>query len=388
VALQSTGISWQPVFTILEDDTRTIVLVNAQHLQRVPGRKTDIGDAEGLADLRRHGLLRARVIPPAPIRAVRELTRSRKTLVQAHTADVNRLPKVLESAHLKRGAVATAILGASGRARLAALLTGARAPQVLAGLARGTRRATLPAVRRAVGGRVKPHPLVLSARILAHRDFLEQSSAQVHEQIARALAPFAQAVVLLDGIPCGGRTAAAAKVAASGTEMSHLPSPTHLTSWAGVCPANKQSGGKRLSAKTTKGSPWLRAVLGEVAQALARSPGPSLHAQDQRLARRRGTHKARMAGAHSVLVIAYHLLKDKRPSSDLGADSFDKLDTACLQRHHVHRLEQLGFTVTLTPKEGGRLSHPVLRALSRELEARGLTKSDAYCTLTRLGLGE
>lgn len=351
VALESTGIYWQPVFNILEDDTRTIVLVNAQHLQRVPGRKTDIRDAEWLADLLRHGLLRASFIPPAPIRDLRELTRYRKTLVQEHTDEVNRLHKVLESANLKLGAVATDILGASGRDMLAALLAGERDPEVLAGLARGKLRAKLPDLRRALVGRVKPHHLVLIERILAHLDFLEQSIAQVQEEIDRALAPFEEAVVLLDGIPCVGRTAAAAMVAEIGTDMSHFPSHKHLTSWAGVCPGNKQSGGKRLSGKTTKGSPWLRAVLGEVAQAIARSPGTYLHAQYQRLARRRGKHKALMAVAHSVLVIAYHMLKDKRPYSDLGADYFDKLDTARLQRHHVHRLEQLGFTVTLTPKE-------------------------------------
>jgi transposase len=351
IAMESTGVYWQPVFNVLEDETRTILLVNAQHIKTVPGRKTDIRDSEWLADLLRHGLLRASFIPPAPIRDLRALTRYRKTLVQEHTAEVNRSHKVLEAANLKLGAVATDILGASGRDMLAALLAGERDPDVLADLARGKLRAKLPDLRRALGGRVKPQHLVLIERILAHLDFLEQSIAQVQDAIDQALAPFEEAVGLLDGLPCVGRTAAAAMVAEMGTDMSRFPTDKHLTSWAGVCPGNKQSGGKRLSGKTTKGTPWLRAVLGEVAQAIARSPGTYLHAQYQRIARRRGKHKALMAVAHSVLVIAYHMLTDKRPYSDLGADYFDKLDTTRLQRHHVHRLEQLGFAVTLTPIE-------------------------------------
>ena len=351
VAMESTGVYWQPVFNILEDETRTLLLVNAQHIKTVPGRKTDVRDSEWLAELLRHGLLRASFIPPAPIRALRELTRYRKTLVQERTAEANRLQKVLEAATLKRAAVASDVLGASGRDMLAALLDGERDPEVLAELARGKLRAQLPALRRALAGRVKPHHLVLIERILAHIDFLEQSIAQLQEQIDRSLAPFEDDVVLLDGITGVGRTAAAAMVAEIGVDMSRFPSSDHLASWAGVCPGNKQSGGKHLSAKTTKGNPWLRAVLAEGAQAIARSPGTYLHAQYQRLARRRGKPKALMAVAHSVLVIAYHILKDKRPYTDLGADYFDQLDTARIQRHHVQRLEHLGFTVTLTPKE-------------------------------------
>ena len=297
-------VYWQPVFNILEDETRTILLVNAQHIKTVPGRKTDIRASEWLADLLRHGLLRASFIPPAPIRDLRALTRYRKTLVQEHTAEVNRLHKVLESANLKLGAVATDILGASGRDMLAALLAGERDPDVLADLARGKLRAKRPDLRRALVGRIKPQHLVLIERILAHLDFLEQSIAQVQDAIDQALAPFEEAVGLLDGLPGVGRTAAAAMVAEMGTDMSRFPTDKHLTSWAGVCPGNKQSGGKRLSGKTTKGTPWLRAVLGEVAQAIARSPGTYLHAQYQRIARRRGKHKALMAVAHSVLVIA------------------------------------------------------------------------------------
>ena len=345
------GVYWQPVFNVLEDEARTILLVNAQHIKAVPGRKTDVRDAEWLADLLRHGLLKASFIPPAPIRELRDLTRYRKTLVQERTAEINRLQKVLEGANLKLASVASDVLGASGRDMLAALLGGEQNPEALAELARGKLRAKLPALRRALVGRVKPHHLVLIERILAHVDFLEQSLAAVQGEIDHSLAPFAEAVALLDTIPGVGAVAAATIIAEIGVDMGRFPSAKHLASWAGLCPGNKQSGGKRLSGKITKGSPWLRAVLGEVAWSISRSPGTYLHAQYHRLARRRGKNKAIVAVAHSVLVIAYHILADKRPYSDLGADYFDTLNTARVQRHHVQRLEQLGYTVTLTPLE-------------------------------------
>src|SRR5437763_877877 len=352
VAMESTGVYWQPVFNILEEEEgRTLLLVNAQHIKTVPGRKTDVRDSEWLADLLRHGLLRASFIPPAPIRELRELTRYRQTLVQERTAEVNRLHKTLEAANLKLASVASDIMGASGRDMLQALLSGEQDPAALAELARGKLREKLPALRRALVGRVKPHHLVLIERILAHIDFLEQSIAQVQEESDRCLTPFEYDIVLLDGITGVGRTAATAMVAEMGVDMERFPTHKHLTSWAGACPGNKQSGGKRRSGKTTKGNRWLRAVLAEVAQAIASPPGRYLLAQSQRLAHRRGKNKALMAVAHSVLVIAYHMLKDKRPYSDLGADYFDTRDTTRIQRHHVQRLEQLGFTVTLTPKE-------------------------------------
>ena len=348
VALESTGVYWQPVFNLLEDG-RTMILVNPRHMRAVPGRKTDVKDSEWLADLLRHGLLQPSFIPPAPIRELRELTRYRKGLVQQRAHEANRLQKILESANLKLAAVATDVLGRSGRLMLEALLGGESDPAVLAELARGRMRSKLPQLRQALEGRLLAHHRLLLQQLLAHIDFLEQSLAIVQAEIERCLAPFGQAVALAQTLPGIAETAATAIIAELGTDMSRFASDKHLASWAGVCPGNKQSGGKRLSGATTHGNPYLRAVLGEVAWAISHTKDNYLSAQFHRIARRRGKQKAVMAVAHSVLVILYHMLKDNRPYSDLGADYFDQLDRTRIERHHVRRLEELGYTVTLTP---------------------------------------
>ncbi len=350
VAIESTGIYWRPVFNLLEEG-RTVTLVNAQHLKRVPGRKTDVRDSEWLADLLRHGLLRPSFIPPAPVRQLRDLTRYRATLIQERAAEANRLQKVLETANIKLAMVATDVLGVSGRRMLEALLGGAQDPAALAELAKGRLRAKLPELRRALDGRVQPHHLVLIERILAHIDFLEASLAQLQSAIEPHLAAFAEAVELLDTIPGVDAEAAAVIVAEIGTDMSRFASAKHLASWAGLCPGNKQSGGKRLNEKATKGDRWLRGVLGEVAWAISHTKGNYLAAQYHRLARRRGKYKAIVAIAHSVLVIAYHILRDRQPYTDLGADYFERLEAERVERYHVKKLRQLGYEVTLTPSQ-------------------------------------
>src|SRR5215204_783408 len=296
-------------FNILEEG-RVILLVNPQHLKTVPGRKTDVRDAEWLADLLRHGLLKPSFIPPAPVRELRELTRYRKTLVQARTDEINRLQKVLEGANLKPAIVVSDVLGVSARAMLAALLGGEQDAGTLAELARGKLRGKLPALRRALEGRIKSHHLVLIGQNLAHIDFLEESIAQVQNAIERCLTPFSEAVELLQTIPGVGQVVATALVAEIGLDVSRFPSAKHLASWVGVCPGNKQSGGKRLSGRTTKGNVWVRAMLAEAVWSIAQHRGTYLHAQYHRLARRRGKFKAATAVAHSVLVIAYCLLRD------------------------------------------------------------------------------
>jgi transposase len=346
VAMESTGVYWRPVFNLLEEG-RTILLVNAQHVKAVPGRKTDVKDSEWLADLLRHGLLQASFIPPQPIRELRELTRYRKTLVQERVDEVNRLQKVLETANIKLAAVARDVLGVSGRAMLEAIITGEEDGAVLADLARKRLRQKLPALREALQGRVAAHHRFLLRRILAHIDFLDQAIAQVQQEIEQRLIQDAAVVARLPTIPGVGATAAAVIVAEIGTDMSRFGSAKHLASWAGLCPGNHQSGGKRLSGKTTKGNKWLRAVLTEVAWAIEHTKDNYLAAQYHRLARRLGKSKAVVAVAHSVLVIAYHLIREGSVYKDLGAGYFDGLDKARLERHHVRRLEQLGYTVTL-----------------------------------------
>jgi transposase len=350
VALESTGVFWHPVYNLLEEG-RTIVLVNPQHMKAVPGRKTDVKDSEWLADLLRHGLLKASFIPPKPIRELRELTRYRKTLVQERAQEVNRIQKVLEGANIKLAVVATDILGKSGRDMLDALTGGEQDAEALAELARGRLRAKLPELRLALTGRVQPHHRFLLERILAHIDFLEASLAQIQQEIEQHLTPFEEAMTLAQSVIGIQETAAAAILAEIGTDMSRFPSDKHLASWAGVCPGNKQSGGKRLSGATTQGNPYLKAVLAEVAWAISHTKNNYLSAQYHRIARRRGKQKAIVAVSHSVLVILYHVLREKKPYQDLGADYFAKLDTSRQERHHIRQLEQLGYTVTLTPKE-------------------------------------
>jgi transposase len=350
VAMESTGVYWHPIFNIPEEG-RTIILVNAQHMKAVPGRKTDVKDSEWLADLLRHGLLKASFIPPKPIRELRDLTRYRKTLVQERSQEVNRLQKLLEGANIKLAAVATDVLGKSGRDMVEAVIGGEQNAEALAALARGRLRAKLPYLRKALEGRVQPHHRFLLQRILAHIDFLEQSIAQVEQEIEQHLSPFEEALELVQSITGLQATTAAGILAEIGIDMTRFPSDKHLASWAGVCPGNKQSAGKRLSGKTTAGNTHLRALLGEAAWAAARTKGTYLSAYYHRIARRRGKKKAIVALEHKLLVIIYHVLLTKKPYSDLGADYFDQLEKTRLQRHHIRRLEQLGYTVTITPKE-------------------------------------
>lgn len=348
VAMESTGVYWRPVFNLLETH-HAVVLVNPRHMRAVPGRKTDVKDAEWLADLLAYGLLQPSFIPPAPIRALRELVGYRRSLVQARTQEINRVHKLLELGNIKLAAVATDVLGKSGRAMLHGLVAGDHDPEALAELAQGRLRAKLPALRQALEGQLQPHHRMLLRQMLAHLDFLEASLAEVQAEIERHLVPFEQAVALAQTLPGVGAVAAAGLIAELGPDMRVFPSAKHLASWAGVCPGNKQSGGKQFQARTRPGRPRLKALLCEVAQTLARTSDNYLAALYHRIARRRGKGRAILAVAHALLVILYHMLRDHKPYTDLGADYFDHLDTARLQRRYVQRLEHLGYTVTLSP---------------------------------------
>lgn len=350
VTLESTGVYWQPVWNLLEDRF-TLLLANAQHVQQVPGRKSDVRDAEWLAQLLRHGLVRASFVPPRPQRELRELTRYRTALVQERSTAVNRLQKTLEGANVKLAAVASNVVGLSGRQMLTALVAGTTDAPTLAGLAQGKLRAKRAQLEQALTGSFGAHHRFLVAQHLVHIDSLDEQLAAVSAEIAERLRPFEDALDRLDGIPGIGRYTAEVLLAELGTDMDRFPSAGHAASWAGLCPGQYESAGKRRSGKTRKANPWLRAALVEAAQGAARTQGSYFAAHYRRIARHRGRKRALVAGAHSLLVRVYYLLRRGTTYEDLGAEYFAERDHARLQRHHVHQLEQLGFAVTLTPKD-------------------------------------
>jgi transposase len=341
-------VYWKPIWNLLEDSFE-LLLVNARHVKAVPGRKTDVRDCEWLADLLRHGLLTGSFVPDRPQRELRELTRYRTSLVRERTAAANRLQKTLEGANIKLASVATDILGKSGREILAALVAGETDGAALAQFAQGRLREKIPQLERALVGRVGAHQRFLVAEQLAHIDFLEAAIARVSAEIGERLQPDEDAIVRLDTIPGIGRAVAEALVAEIGTDLTRFPSPKHLASWAGLCPGNHESAGKRRGGATRKGSPWLRACLVQAAHAAARTKGTYLAAQYRRLAARRGRAKAAVAVAHSILIIAYHVLTEGTVYGDLGGNYFDQRDRQAVEHRLVHRLQGLGYTVSLTP---------------------------------------
>jgi transposase len=348
VAMEATGVFWKPIYNLLEGSF-ALVVVNAQHSKAVPGRKTDVRDAEWIADLLRHGLLRASFIPDRPQRELRELTRYRTTLIHERANEVNRLQKVLEGATSKLASVATDILGKSGRDLLEALVGGASDSALLAQRARGRLREKLPQLEQALAGQFGTHHRFLLAQQLAHIDFLDASLERVSTEIAERVRPCEAEVARLQSIPGVGRRTAEVLVAESGVDLTRFPTARHLASWAGRCPGNDESAGKRRSGRTRKGSPWLRTALVEAGQAAARTKETYLAAQYRRLAARRGAKRAAVAVAHSLLVMVYALLTQPTDYHELGGHYFDERDRQAVERRLVHRLEALGYTVSLAP---------------------------------------
>jgi transposase len=353
VAIESTGDYWKPVFNILEG-TCEVVWVNAQHVKAVPGRKTDVKDAAWLAELLPHGLLRASFIPPVAPRERRDLTRDRRPFIQERVTLINRVQKLLEDAHIKLAAVASDIMGVSGRAILAALLAGHSDPQALADLAKGRLRRTRDQLANALTGRIKPHHRFVLTELWCQIDSLDDTVARFDEQIHAIYGPFEEAAGLLDTIPGVARRPAEMLVAEIGTDMSRFPSADHLASWAGVAPGNHESAGKRASGKTRKGHRFLRTSLVQAAHAAARTKHTYLSAQYRRLATRRGKKRAILAVAHSMLVMAYYMIQRQEPYRDAGADFFDRRQPEDTARRLVKRLESLGYHVTLqSPSTAG-----------------------------------
>ena len=346
VTMEATGVYWKPVWAILEDEFE-LLLVNARHVKQVPGRKTDVSDAAWLCRLAEAGLLKASFVPPKPIRALRNLTRYCKTQIAERAREANRLHKALEDTGIKLDCVASDILGASGRAMLGALIQGTTDPELLAELAKGRMRQKIPALRQALEGRFDQLHAVWVGAILAHVDFLDEQIASLTEAIGEQIAPFEGAVELLCTIPGVQRRTAEAIISEIGVDMSVFPSAKQLASWAGQCPGNDQSAGRRRSGRTRKGSKWLDWALGEAAMAAIKSKDTYLAAQYTRLRARCGHRKALGAVKHSMICAAWHMLCTGELYDDLGGDYFRKRDPERSTKRLIAQLEALGHTVML-----------------------------------------
>lgn len=348
VAMESTGSYWKPVYNLLEGSMAQVLVVNAQHVKALPGRKKDTLDAEWLAELLQHGLLRGSFIPPAPIRELREATRYRTQLIRTRADEANRIQKLREAANLKLASVATDILGVSGRAMLAALVRGETDPPALAALATGRLRTKAAALVPALTGRITPTQRELLGHQLAHVAFLDQTIAALDAQIGTLLQPYHAAAARLCTVTGIEHRVAEVLVAELGVNMAQFPSAQHCASWAALCPGHHESAGRRRSGRTRQGNRWLKTTLLQAVWAASHTKS-YLGAQYHRLARRIGKKKAAVAVAHSLLIIVYHILKDGTTYRDLGHDFFDKRDVTATQRRLVRRLEALGFEVTLKP---------------------------------------
>jgi transposase len=351
VAIESTGVFWRPVHNILEAAGVEVILVNAQHVKNVPGRKTDVKDAEWIAELLRHGLLRASFVPPAEIRDLRALTRCRTTLVRQRADECNRIQKLLETCNIKLASVATDVLGVSGTRILQALVQGVDDPATLAELAKGRLRAKIPQLVEALRGQFSPARLWLLQEHLKRVEELEAAIARVSDEIAHRARPFEEVLARLEQIPGVNRRIAEIIVAEIGVDMAMFPTAGHLASWAGLCPGHNQTGGKNRSGRTRHGCSWLRAALIEAGWAAARHNNGFLSARYHRIARRRGPKRACVAVGHTILRIAHHLLSASSDYQDLGADYFERVDKKRIRDGLIRRLRSLGYEVTLETED-------------------------------------
>jgi transposase len=346
ITMEATGVYWKPVWHVLEDEFE-LLLVNARHVKQVPGRKTDVSDAAWLCQLAEAGLLRASFVPPKPIRALRQLTRYRKAQIGERQREANRLHKALEDTGIKLDCVATDILGKSGRAMLDALVSGTTDPQILADLAKGRMRAKIPALREALEGRFEPLHALLIGAILAHLDFLDEHIDRLSDAIDEQLVPFVAMIELLCTIPGIKERSAQNILAEIGADMSVFPTAGHLASWAGQCPGNDQSAGKRRSGHTRKGSKWLDDALKDSAMAAIRTNDSYLQALYRRKKAHLGHGRAIGAVKHSIICACWHILSTGELYSDLGGDYYTRRDPERQTRRLVAQLQRLGHAVTL-----------------------------------------
>ncbi len=351
VAMESTGVYWKPVYNLLSAADIEVLLVNAKHIKNVPGRKTDVQDCQWIAQLLQHGLLTGSFIPSVEIWELRDLTRQRKQLVRQRVSNVQRIQKVLEDTNIKLSSVATDVTGKSGWEMLQRIVAGEDNAERLAELARGRLRNKRDQLVLALEGRVTDHHRFMLRQHMKQIEFLDGEIEEFNQRIEEHSRPFEQNVPLLTSIPGVGETSAYALMAELGVNMDQFPNEHHLSSWAGICPGNNESAGKHRSGKTRHGSKWLRSLLVEIAWCAVRTKGTYFHAQYRRLAARRGSKRAIVAVAHSILIVIYHIMKYQTPYQELGEHYFDTLNSERLSHHYKKRLESLGYEVEIKPKE-------------------------------------
>lgn len=348
VAMESTGVYWKPIYNLLELEDLQVMVVNAQHIKAVPGRKTDVKDAEWIANLLRHGLLQGSFIPNREQRELRELVRYRRSLIDERSREVNRIQKVLEGANIKLSSVATDILGVSGRAMIEAIISGTEDPQILAELAKNKLRNKRNDLVRALHGLIGSHQKLMLEAQLKHIDFLDERITKLDEEVASRMEPFEKEIERLDTIPGVGRRIAEQILAEIGTDVKkQFPSANHMCSWAGMTPGNNESAGKRKSGKTRKGNKKLRQALVEAARSAARTKDTYLSSQYHRIAARRGANRAAIAVGHTILTIVYYLLTRNEDYVELGADFYDQRRKDMVIKQSIKRLQSLGVKVSI-----------------------------------------
>ncbi|MCZ8513017.1 IS110 family transposase [Paenibacillus filicis] len=347
VAMESTGDYWKPIYNLLELEDLKPMVVNAQHIKSVPGRKTDVKDAEWIAKLVRHGLVQGSYIPNRDQREMREIIRYRRSIIEERTREVNRLQKVLEGGNIKLSSVASNVIGVSGRNMLEAMINGETDASVLADFAQKKLKLKKEQLKLALEGRLGAHQLLMIEKQLAHIDYVNELITELDTEIDKRMAPFAEDLKLLDSIPGVGKRTAEQILAEIGTDMARFPTPGHLCSWAGMTPGHDESAGKKKSAKTRKGNKKLRSALTEAARAVARKKNSYLSAQYHRIAARRGKNRAAIAVGHTILTIVHILLTRRQEYLELGFDYFDQRKKEILIKNSIKRLESLGLQVNI-----------------------------------------